>query len=103
MNFVWIFIAGLASKSMGKQIGTISKTLLDILSVQPFPGNVRKLKSYIYDVAAQCHSGALSENDIMDRLFFDQPGLPQSPSEETAALIAEPVSGEGGFITPSPD
>ncbi len=65
------YLADLAAKSMLKEIVTIKKSLLDILSSLPFPGNVRELKTYIYDAVAQCNSGELSEEDIKDRLSMD--------------------------------
>ncbi len=65
------YLADLASKSMLKAIVTISKSLLDLFSALPFPGNVRELKTYIYDAVAQCHSGELSEHDIKNRLSIE--------------------------------
>lgn len=57
-----------AAKSMGKNISTISQTLLTLFSRLSFPGNVRELKTYIYDAVAQCHSEELSEHAVMERL-----------------------------------
>jgi transcriptional regulator with PAS, ATPase and Fis domain len=62
------YFAGQAAKSMNKVIDTINDSLLDCLENLPFPGNIRELKSYIYDAVAQCFSGDLSEKDIVARL-----------------------------------
>ncbi len=57
-----------AAQSMGKKIVTISPKLLNILSRQFFPGNIRELKTYIYDAVAQCSSKELTEHAIVERL-----------------------------------
>lgn len=57
-----------AAKSMEKKITTISQSLLDTLSQLAFPGNVRELKTYIYDAVAQCHGDELTEHAILKRL-----------------------------------
>jgi len=62
------YLAAQAAKSMGKKISTIQQNFLNILSALPFPGNVRELKTYIYDAVAQSQSAELSEHFIMDRL-----------------------------------
>lgn len=80
------FLADQAAKRMGKNIAIVSNSLLDVLASLPFPGNVRELKTYIFDAVAQCHSDTLTEHDIIDRLHPGQtsgnptssPGLPVS-------------------------
>lgn len=61
-----------AAKSMGKKISGISQNLLTLFSRLSFPGNVRELKTYIYDAVAQCHSQELSEHAVMERLNQEQ-------------------------------
>ena len=86
-----VYLANQAAKSMGKNIATVSKSLLDILKTLPFPGNVRELKTYIYDAVAQCHSDVLAEHDIIDRLHPGQAPVSQASSP------APPVSLESIF------
>jgi DNA-binding NtrC family response regulator len=62
------YLADQAAKSMGKRIVTINKRLLDLFATLPFPGNVRELKTYVYDAVAQCQSEELDEMDIGGRL-----------------------------------
>lgn len=57
-----------AAERMGKAIFRISDRALHALEGYPFPGNVRELKSYIYDAVARCDSDTLSEAIIMERL-----------------------------------
>ena len=85
------WLADQAAKSMGKHIATVSNSLLDILACLPFPGNVRELKTYIYDAVAQCHSATLAEHDILDRLRQEQTPVGHSPD------TALPVSLESIF------
>ncbi|MBU0464677.1 MAG: sigma-54 dependent transcriptional regulator [Proteobacteria bacterium] len=61
-----------AARSMGKKICTISQNIFDILSRLVFPGNVRELKTYIFDAVAQCNTNELSEHTIMERLDHEQ-------------------------------
>lgn len=75
-----VYLADQAAKSMGKNIATVSKSLLDMLASLPFPGNVRELQSYIYDAVAQCHSDTLAEHDIINRLRAGQASAHQAIS-----------------------
>jgi len=66
-----------AAKSMGKEIRSVSPGLLTLLQEHPYPGNVRELKSYIYDAVAQCDSQELSEEPICERLRQGMRYLPE--------------------------
>lgn len=57
-----------AAEQMGKQITSISPDLLDLLAAQTFPGNVRELKTYLYDAVAQCQTRELTKEAIQERL-----------------------------------
>ena len=72
-----------AAQSMGKKIPQISAKSLALLENHPFPGNVRELKSYIYDVVAQCNTDILSDDLIMERLSMEASA---SPSPSAASL-----------------
>ena len=44
------------------------------MSLLPFPGNVRELKTYIFDAVAQCRKDELSEHAVLDRLNHEWTG-----------------------------
>lgn len=79
------YLADQAARSMGKKIVTINKRLLDLFATLPFPGNVRELKTYVYDAVAQCQSEELNDMDIGSRL-----SLAQSPPKENAPPTRAP-------------
>lgn len=80
-------LADQAAQSMGKKILTVRKSLLDTLAALPFPGNIRELKTYVYDAVAQCHSQELTEHDILDRLPKERPAEPlETPARESVGL-----------------
>ncbi|MBU1342102.1 MAG: sigma-54 dependent transcriptional regulator [Proteobacteria bacterium] len=86
-----------AANSMGKKISTIRQSLLDLLSELSFPGNIRELKTYIYDAVAQCHTDELSEHAILDRLNPEQtgpdPGTPAPGALKLDVLALETIFG----------
>ena len=84
------YLADKAAKSMGKKIVSVDKRLVDLLSSLPFPGNVRELKTYVYDAVAQCRSDELGETDIGNRLLRSRPPRPEgsSPSAPENSLEA---------------
>ncbi|SMC91772.1 DNA-binding transcriptional response regulator, NtrC family, contains REC, AAA-type ATPase, and a Fis-type DNA-binding domains [Desulfocicer vacuolatum DSM 3385] len=57
-----------AANSMGKEITAVDQELLPLLKAHPFPGNVRELKTYIYDAVAQCNTSELTAHAVKDRL-----------------------------------
>jgi transcriptional regulator with PAS, ATPase and Fis domain len=86
------YLADQAAKSMGKKIVTINKRLLDLFTALPFPGNVRELKTYVYDAVAQCQTEELNEMDIGSRLSLSQsPHLDRPP--DTCAPTLETLFG----------
>ncbi len=61
-----------AAASMGKEIPIMGKGLLALLEKHLFPGNVRELKTYIYDAVAQCRTPQLTEDAVKERLFSER-------------------------------
>ena len=61
-------LANQAAESMSKSVTGVDQELLTLLESHPFPGNVRELKSYIYDAVAQCDSPVLTAHAIRERL-----------------------------------
>ena len=74
------YLADQAAKSMGKKIASINQHLLDLFAALSFPGNVRELKTYVYDAVAQCQSEELNEMDIGSRLSLAQSHRMEEPS-----------------------
>ncbi|OGR24179.1 MAG: sigma-54-dependent Fis family transcriptional regulator [Desulfobacterales bacterium RIFOXYA12_FULL_46_15] len=73
-----------AAGSMGKKISSVSQSFLDLLSLLPFPGNVRELKTYIFDAVAQCRKDELSEHAVLDRLNHEWTGYsPKTTGPDT--------------------
>jgi DNA-binding NtrC family response regulator len=93
------YLADQAAKRMGKKIVTINKRLLDLFAALPFPGNVRKLKTYVYDAVAQCQSEELNEMDIGSRLSLAQSShLEQTQTTRVLSLINTILAGNKDAI-----
>jgi DNA-binding NtrC family response regulator len=87
-----VALAGQAAAQMGQTITAISRRLLDCLAPLPFPGNVRELKTYMFDAVAQCRTGELTEHDIMERLDLVQHTV-QRPSGSSRPATLEAIFG----------
>jgi DNA-binding NtrC family response regulator len=97
-----------AARDSGKKKPAIPGTLINLLETYSFPGNVRELKSMVYDAISQHKSGMLSmtpfmkatgrselpgalmntEFDSADNVFVALDTLP-SPEQATTLLIEE--------------
>ncbi len=76
-----------AAQTMGKTITAVSPKLVSILSRHSFPGNIRELKTYIYDAVAQCSGPELAETAIVERLSHETAiPAPAVPAAETDVL-----------------
>ncbi len=62
------FLAEQAAKTMGKPSPRIGKDLVSLLCTHPFSGNIRELKTYIYDAVARCTGPFLSPGTVRERL-----------------------------------
>lgn len=62
-------LAEQAAKSMGKPVPEADQALLDLLAAHSFPGNIRELKTYVYDAVARCEGERLSADHIRDRIM----------------------------------
>jgi DNA-binding NtrC family response regulator len=62
-----------ASRSMNRKTPEISKEAIHLLLRHPFYGNVRELKTYIYDAVARCGNAEISVELISDRLGGNVP------------------------------
>ncbi|MEA3544835.1 MAG: sigma-54 dependent transcriptional regulator [Thermodesulfobacteriota bacterium] len=69
-----------AAESMEKKKPTAPPELLTLLSTYPFPGNVRELRSMVYDAVSVHAGGVLSMARF--KAAIDSNGLPVNQSEE---------------------
>lgn len=75
-----------ASRSMNKKTPVVSKEAMYLLLRHPFYGNVRELKTYLYDAVARCGTAEIPQRLIAERLGGSIPvasvALPESSSLE---------------------
>ncbi|HEX9778978.1 MAG TPA: sigma-54 dependent transcriptional regulator [Geopsychrobacteraceae bacterium] len=77
-----------AASGMGKAAPTLSPQAMHLLLRHPFHGNIRELKTYLYDAVACCQTGEIPETLIVERLSGGNLELPgQSDRSETAPLV----------------
>ena len=77
-----------AAQSFGKKKPTPPPEILILLSVYHFPGNVRELRSMVFDAVAQHQSGVLSLESFRKALKKDLPA-PTDATETTDMSAAE--------------
>jgi len=75
-----------AARSMGKNCPQVGRETLQLLVKHPFYGNIRELKTYLYDAVARCQGEEISENVIRERL-----GEPQTVPIADQASVAKPL------------
>jgi DNA-binding NtrC family response regulator len=68
-----------AAKAMGKPVVETGERFSAVLAAHPFPGNIRELKTYVYDAVAQSTGTSLNADTILDRLA-DVSSVPQAPA-----------------------
>jgi DNA-binding NtrC family response regulator len=71
-----------AAAAMGKVAPSISDQAMHLLLRHPFYGNIRELKTYLYDAAARCFSGEIPEQLIAERLLGAGPGVQKFAADE---------------------
>ncbi|WP_321494012.1 sigma-54 dependent transcriptional regulator [uncultured Desulfobacter sp.] len=82
------FLRDQAAKAMGKPVVETGQQVADVLSSHPFPGNIRELKTYIYDAVAQSTDTSLNVDSILERLA-DTPTVPQPRTSHTAPVLED--------------
>ncbi|WP_020675034.1 sigma-54-dependent transcriptional regulator [Geopsychrobacter electrodiphilus] len=80
-----------AAESMRKETPRINPEVIQLLNNYLFPGNVRELKTYLYDAVARCTSGELTRQLIAERL--NGAGSVWKP-EQTSGNLLENLFGE---------
>jgi DNA-binding NtrC family response regulator len=67
-----------AANGMRKPVPQLSRQALQLLLSHPFHGNIRELKTYLFDAVARCQSREIPESLIAERLNpADHPALPE--------------------------
>lgn len=62
------YLAEGAAKTVSKPKPEISREAMSLLTSHAYPGNIRELKTYIYDAVVRCTDGVITENIIAGRL-----------------------------------
>ena len=78
-----------AAKAMGKPVVETGERFSAVLAAHPFPGNIRELKTYVYDAVAQSTGTSLNADTILDRLadvstVSQAPAVDIPPNRDTA-------------------
>ena len=88
-----------AAKAMGKPVVKTGQQFAAVLASHSFPGNIRELKTYIYDAVAQSTDTSLSVDTILDRLA--DASTVTGAQAPNAAPVRDPALEDlmGGFPT----
>lgn len=81
-----------AAENMGKERPQISRQALQLLLKHPFAGNIRELKTYIYDAVARCQDDEIPANLIWERLSGTELDL-SAPSARHGTAPLEKIFG----------
>ena len=57
-----------SASSLGKAVPRLSREALHLLLKHPFEGNIRELKTYLFDAVARCQDDEISADIIIERL-----------------------------------
>ncbi len=74
-----------AAASLQKSPPEVSLAALELLLNHPFPGNIRELKTYLFDAVARCGDGVLGDDLLAERLGGAAPVPAAAPATEKAA------------------
>jgi len=88
-----------AAKAMGKPVVKTGRQFAEVLAGHPFPGNIRELKTYIYDAVAQSTDTSLSVDTILDRLTDASTAAGVQPLHAAPARDIALEDLTGGFPT----
>jgi len=80
-----------AATSMKKIPPRLSKRALQLLENYDFPGNIRELKTYLYDAVARTGSTVIADQVIEERLNIY---VPARPTEKPGTMLLEAVFGK---------
>ena len=74
-----------AAASLQKSPPEVSLAALELLLNHPFPGNIRELKTYLFDAVARCGDGVLGDDLFAERLGGAAPATAAPATEKAAA------------------
>ncbi len=87
-----------ASKKLGKRRPSPPPQLFALLSIYPFPGNVRELEAMVFDAVARHTSGVLSMTSFREAIGRENTAS-SLPARETVATGAHPFQFPGNIPT----
>ena len=70
-----------AAVSMKKSVPSLSREALQLLKHHPYYGNIRELKTYLYDAVARSHGGKIPVEVIAERLSITASGEVAAPTK----------------------
>jgi DNA-binding NtrC family response regulator len=73
-----------AAASLQKSPPEVTLAALELLLNHPFPGNIRELKTYLFDAVARCSDGVLSDRLLAERLGTAAPVPAAAPAAGNA-------------------
>lgn len=79
------YLAEEAAKTVSKPKPEISREAMSLLTSHAYPGNIRELKTYIYDAVVRCTDGVITENIIAGRLGGAE--ALQTPDDKTVSSL----------------
>jgi DNA-binding NtrC family response regulator len=74
-----------AAASMQKEPPSVSIPALERLMSYHFPGNIRELKTYLFDAVARCRGGVIGDDLLAERLESVDPAASARPAGRPAA------------------
>ncbi|WP_461210831.1 sigma-54-dependent transcriptional regulator [Desulfocurvus sp. DL9XJH121] len=72
----------MAAESMGRKAPKAPKELVSLLQSYAFPGNVRELKTMLFDAVSKHQGGVLSLSSLKERIFSAEHGAAQVQDED---------------------
>ena len=82
-----------AAASLHKPAPAMSLAALERLMRHPFPGNVRELRTYLFDAVARCEGGEIGESLVAERLSGTAPLPPAAVGAEADGGALEGIFG----------
>ncbi|MBE0575947.1 MAG: sigma-54-dependent Fis family transcriptional regulator [Desulfuromonadales bacterium] len=70
-----------AARSMNRATPSVSAEAMHLLLRHPFYGNIRELKTYLFDAVARCGGSEIPQELIAERLGGNVPSAPTGPLE----------------------
>lgn len=80
-------LAAEAAEKMNKPVPQFARGAINLLTRHGFPGNVRELKTYVYDAVARCMHGEVDESLFTDRMLGTD--CPEAPTAQKTTRLEQ--------------